>query len=161
MKPFKFILAAFAASSLLVSCSVLGNLTSSTSSSSTGSTTGSALASIYNVIKNSGTIDLSNLTNLISLGQILTGANSLVDASQSYTESFASGLISGSNNLITSSNVSSVISGLKNLAGTDTSALSKLTTSALTGSLVSSSSTSSSEVNSSVEAIKSIIQAIK
>ena len=72
MKAFKHFLAIVAALSLFTSCGVLGGL-SSGAQASTGSTTGSALATIFNVLKNTGTLDLGNLTNLINLGQILTG----------------------------------------------------------------------------------------
>lgn len=44
-------------------------------------------------------LDLGDLTNLINLGQILIGANSLTNASQAYTDSFASGLLSGKTNM--------------------------------------------------------------
>lgn len=160
MKKIKLFLALIVASTVLVSCSSLSGMSSS-SNSLTGSTTGSALASLYNILKTTGTLDLGNLNTLINLGKVLNGANSLVDASQSYTNTFASGLISGSSNLITNSNVGGVMSGLKSLAGTDTSALTKLTTSALAGSILPSSSVNTGEVNSSVNAIKSILSLMK
>jgi len=108
------------------------------------------------VLKSTGALDLGDLSTLINLGKILTGANSLVDASQSYLDQFASDLIKGSNNLVNSSNVSSVISGLKNLAGMDTSLLSKAATSAISGNLVPVSSS-----NSAVKAIESLVGSLK
>ena len=159
MKAIKRTLAIVAALSLFTSCSLLGGL-SSNNSSSTGSTTGSALATIFNVLKNTGSLDLGNLTNLINLGQILTGANSLVDASQSYTDQFAKDLIAGSNNMINNSNVSNVIAGLKNLAGTDTSALTKATSAAFAGNLVPVNS-SDKNVKANLAAIDGIMKAMK
>jgi tetratricopeptide (TPR) repeat protein len=100
------------------------------------------------------------LTNLINLGQILTGANSLVDASQSYTDQFAKDLISGSNNMINSGNVNGVISALKNLAGTDTSVLTKATSAAFAGNLVPVSATDKS-VKANLAAIDGIMKAMK
>ena len=94
MKVFKHIVAAVAALSLFTSCGILGGSGLSTgTTASTGSTTGTALATIFNVLKNTGALDLGNLTNLINLGQILTGANSLVDATKSYTDQYAANLL--------------------------------------------------------------------
>ena len=107
MKLFKRIAAAFVAISLLSSCSILGNLTQS--ASNTGNNTGSALAAIFNVLKTNGNIDLSDLMNVINIGKILTGANSLTNASQAYTSEFITGLMNGSGNLVNSSNVNAVM----------------------------------------------------
>ena len=159
MKAIRRAVAIVAALSLLSSCALLGG-TSSNASNSTGSTTGSALSAIFNVLKNTGALDLGNLTNLINLGQILTGANSLADASQSYTDQFAKDLISGSNNMINSGNVNGVISALKNLAGTDTSVLTKATSAAFAGNLVPVSATDKS-VKANLAAIDGIMKAMK
>lgn len=166
MKLFKHILAGGLALSLFTSCGVLGGLSgnsgtgTTTTNTSTGVSTGSALASIFNVLKNTGMLDLGNLTNLINLGQVLMGANSLVDAGQAYTDQFAADLIQGSNKMINSSNVSNVIAGLKNLAGTDTSALTKATTAAFAGNLVPVNS-SDKNVKSNMAAIDAIMKAMK
>ncbi len=161
MKVFKHILATVAALALFTSCGILSSNSSSTATTaSTGTTTGSALSTIFNVLKNTGMLDLGNLTNLINLGQILTGANSLVDASQSYTDQFAADLIKGSNNLVNKSNVSQVIAGLKDLAGSDTSALTKATTAAFAGNLVPVSSSDSS-VKANLAAIDAIMKVMK
>ena len=103
---------------------------------------------------------MGNITNLINLGQILTGANSLVDATKSYTDQFAADLIKSSNNMITSSNVNQVIDGLKKLAGTDTSALTKATSAAFAGNLVPVSS-SDKNVKANLAAIDTIMKAMK
>ena len=120
MKLFKRIAAAFVALSLLSSCSVLGGLASN-SPLSTGKSTGSALATIFNVLKSSGSIDLSNLMNVINIGKILTGAGTLANASQAYTGEFISGLMNGSDNLVNSSNVAAVLGGLQALNSIDQS----------------------------------------
>ena len=119
MKLFKRIAAAFVALSILSSCSVLGNLASNPLSK--GSTTGSALAAIFNVMKTNGNIDLSDLMNVINIGRILTGANSLANATQSYTDEFITGLMNGSGNLVNSSNIASVLGGLQALNNIDQS----------------------------------------
>ena len=166
MKASKHIAAALAAILLLTSCSVLGGLSSNTgmnagtTTASTGSTTGSALAAIFNVLKNTGTIDLGNLTNLINLGQILMGANSLTNATQAYTAQFTQDLINGSNKLINNTNVNDVMAGLKKLASTDNSALNKATTAAFAGNLTPVS-TSNKNVKTSVDAVTAIVNAMK
>ena len=119
MKLFKRIAAAFVAISLLSSCSILGNLTQSATQQ--GNNTGSALAAIFNVLKTNGNIDLSDLMNVINIGKILTGANSLTNASQAYTSEFVTGLMNGSGNLVNSSNVNAVLGGLQALNNIDQS----------------------------------------
>ena len=119
MKLFKRIAAAFVAISLLSSCSILSGLTQSATQQ--GNTTGSALAAIFNVLKTNGNIDLSDLMNVINIGKILTGANSLTNASQSFTDEFVTGLMNGSGNLVNSSNVAAVLGGLKALNNIDQS----------------------------------------
>ena len=119
MKLFKRIAAAFVAISLLSSCSILSGLTQSATQQ--GTTTGSALAAIFNVLKTNGNIDLSDLMNVINIGKILTGANSLANASQAYTSEFITGLMNGSGNLVNSSNVNAVLGGLQALNNIDQS----------------------------------------
>ena len=168
MKALKHILAAVAALAIFTSCGILGGTgtktntgaTTTNTSTSTGINTGSALVSILNVLLNSGAIDLGNLTNLINLGQVLLGANSLVDADQTYTQQFAAGLMQGSHNKINKSNVDSVLAGLKALAGTDTSVLSKSTSAAFAGNLVPVS-TSNKDVQANMSAINDILKAMK
>ena len=119
MKLLKRIAAAFVAISLLSSCSILSGLTQS--ATQTGNTTGSALAAIFNVLKTNGNIDLSDLMNVINIGKILTGANSLANASQAYTSEFITGLMNGSGNLVNSSNINAVLGGLQALNNIDQS----------------------------------------
>ena len=158
MKLFKHLAAAFVALSLLSSCSVLQSVASS--AVSTGKNTGTAIMNIYNVLKSTGAIDLSNLTNLINIGQILTGAGTLTDATSSYLEQFASGLIKGSSNLINDSNVSSVINSLKSLANVDTTSLMNAATAAASGTLtkLSNSTTGVSETLSSLNSIYQLLK---
>lgn len=164
MKALKHFVAAVVVISLFTSCSLLSGLSSSnntnTSTTSTGWDTGSALATIFGVLQNKGTLDLGNLTTLINLGKILIGANSLVDADQAYTDQFAKDLIKGSNKTINKSNVNNVIAGLKSLAATDTSVLNQATTEAFAGHLVPVSRSDKS-VNANMNAIESILKNMK
>ncbi len=131
MKILKRLIAAVAAIALLSSCSVLKNIT--TSPTSAGSNTGSAILALYRVLSQTGAIDLSSVMNVLNIGKILTGAGMLPDASPSFLNSFTSGLISGSDNMINSGNVSGVIDGLKALAGVDSSAIMKAVDAANSG----------------------------
>ena len=121
MKLFKRIVLGVSALLMVSSCSVLQGLGNATTA---GTNTGTALSAIYNVLKAAGGIDLSNITNIINIGKILTGAGALSGVTQSFTDEFASALIQGSNNLVNSGNVSKVISGLQALNNLDTSAFS-------------------------------------
>ncbi len=158
MKIFKHLVVAAAATLLLSSCSVIKSVAASAVSS--GNSTGSALATLYSIFKSTGTIDLSNATNIVNLGKILTGASSLSDATESYTDKFVSGLISGSSNLINDTNVSKVLSGLKTLSNVDASAITAAAKSAAAG--VATQVTSSTEgVSETISSLKSIFNALK
>ena len=131
MKALKHIAAGLAALMLLSSCSILKNVTASDS----GSSTGSALAALYQIFKATGALDLGNLTNIINIGKILTGANSLANATLDYTNEFAEGLIKGSSQLVNDGNVQKVMGALKSLSSVDTSALSQAAVAAADGTV--------------------------
>lgn len=131
MKILKRLTAAVAAIALLSSCSVLKNV--ATSATTLGSNTGSAITALYKVLSTVGAIDLSSVMNILNLGQILAGANSLTDATPSFVNQFTSGLISGSDNLINSNNVAGVIDALKALTSVDSTAIDKAVTAANSG----------------------------
>jgi hypothetical protein len=153
MKLMKRIAVGVASLLLISSCSLLQNVASATTS---GSNTGSAISAIYNVLKAAGGIDLSNLTNIINIGKILTGAGSLANATQSYTDEFATALINGSNNLVNSSNVSKVISGLKALNNIDTSAFSESAVKSYSNG-TQTIQKNDKEVNATVDAITKLL----
>ena len=159
MKLFKHIAAACATVVLLSSCSIL-NGTSSSDAASTGSNTGSALSSLYKIILAGGSLDLSDLSTLINLGKILIGANSLTNASNSFVDQFTSGLISGSSNLVNSSNASAVVNGLKSLASIDTSVLATAAADAAAGKSFQVSS-STPGVSSTMSSLNSIFNLLK
>ena len=157
-KFFKRFAAVATLAAMLTSCSLLKGAASG--ASSTGSSTGSALSALYTVLKSTGGLDLSNITNLLNLGKILTGAKSLADASGSFTEQFTSGLIEGSSNLVNSANAGSVIQGLKSLAGIDTSALTEAASQASKG-LVPQVSQKTEGVAETLGALQSIFNLMK
>ncbi len=158
MNAFKRIVAACTAVLLVSSCSILQNVMSNGNNS--GASTGSAIAGLYQILKATGSIDLSDLTNLINIGKILTGANTLANATTSYVDDFASGLIKGSNNLVNSSNLAKVLTGLQNLSNIDTSALSTAASFAAKGS-DPEISTSTKGVSDSMAAITSFLAGLE
>ena len=155
MKLFKHIAAATAALMLLTSCSVLKSVASSALSA--GSSTGTAISALYNIFKLTGGIDLSNLTNIINLGKILTGAN----ATTAYTDDFASGLISGSSNLVNADNVASVLSTLKALTNIDTSAITNAASSYAATGTATPVSASNAGASETVSALTSLFKTLK
>ena len=169
MKSLKRIAAGVAAHLLLTSCALLqGVSTTNTASSpaaSSGTSTGSAISAIYNVLKATGGIDLSNLTNIINLGKILTGANSLANATSAYTDEFASALISGSSNLVNKQNVSQVMNGLKSLSTIDNSAIINASNTAQTKGFAAGAqpklSTSDKNVAATMNTLNSLLGALK
>ena len=157
MKLFKRIVLGVSALLMVSSCSILSGVANS--ASSVGASTGSALSAIYSVIKAAGGIDLSNLTNIINIGKILTGANSLTNATQSFTDEFASALISNSNNLVNSSNVASVLAGLKSLNNLNTTAFSPAATKAYSNG-TQQIQKNDNDVNATVDAITKLLGAL-
>ena len=156
MKLMKRIVAGVAALLLISSCSILKNMASA---SSVGSNTGSAISAIYNVLKSAGGIDLSNLTNIINIGKILTGAGALSNATQSFTDEFSTALINGSNNLVNSGNVAKVLAGLKALNNIDTSAFSEAATKAYANG-TQQIPQNDANVNATVKALTSLLGAL-
>ena len=156
MKLMKRIAAGVASLLLLTSCSILQKAASATS---LGGNTGSAISAIYNVLKAAGGIDLSNLTNIINIGKILTGAGALSNATQAFTDEFSQALINGSNNLVNSGNVAKVLSGLKALNNIDTSAFSESATKAYANGTQQIQKTDAN-VNATVKAITSLLGAL-
>ena len=128
MKLMKRIAAGVASLLILTSCSILQNVAANATTA--GTNTGTAIAAVYNVLKSAGAIDLSNLTNIINIGKILTGAGALTNATQSYTDELATALIDASDHLVNTSNVANVLAGLKALNNIDTSAFSDTATKA-------------------------------
>ena len=156
MKLMKRIAVGLASLLLLTSCSILQKAASATS---LGGNTGSAISAIYNVLKAADGIDLSNLTNIINIGKILTGAGALSNATQAFTDEFSQALINGSNNLVNNGNVAKVLSGLKALNNIDTSAFSESATKAYANG-TQQVPKNDANVNATVKAITSLLGAL-
>ena len=82
-----------------------------------GQAAGAALKALYTQYKADGKLDMGNLTNLMNLTTLATNVQGLKGQSDKGTfyKDFASGLVLGSSNLVTSTNSTSVMSGLTNL----------------------------------------------
>lgn len=91
--------------------------TTETTPTTDGQTAGVALKSLYTQYKTDGKLDMSNLNNLLNLTALANSVKDLKGQSNkgSFYKEFAQGLILGSNNLVTSKNSTSVMSGLTNL----------------------------------------------
>jgi hypothetical protein len=91
-----------------------------------GQAAGAALKSLYTQYKADGKLDMSNLTNVLNLTTLATNVKGLKGQSDKTTfyKDFAAGLILGSNNLVSQTNSTAVMSGLTNLVNNvDLSAL--------------------------------------
>ena len=159
MKILKRLAAAVAVIAVLSSCSVIKNVANT--ASTYGLNTGSGLSALYKVLQATGAIDLSNVTNLINLGKILTGANSLTGASSSFLDAFSSGLINGSNRLVNNSNLSGVLGGLRALANIDTSAITNASTVATKGDTAPQLTNSTAGVAPTLSELNSIFSLFK
>lgn len=116
-------LTVFAASS----CGILGGTapaagTNATTNVTTGSTNGqaagAALKALYTQYKADGNkLNMTNLTNIVNLTTLANNVQGLKGMSNKadFYKEFASGLVLGSNNLITQNNSNSIMNGLQNL----------------------------------------------
>lgn len=115
----------FIAAESTASAQLLKNLLKKTTTENTviseattnGQAAGAALKSLYTQFKSAGKLDMSNLTNIMSLATLATNIKGLKQQSDktSFYKDFATGLVVGSNNLVTNANSTAVMSGLSNL----------------------------------------------
>ncbi len=118
MKRLSIILLSFATLAL-ASCSALGGAASNSLAQATGQTCGSAILGLYTSYKATGTINLTNTTNLanaIALATCYTQIKQNKDDAN-YRKGFSRGLIASSAGLITNQNVSNVVNTLLTLNG--------------------------------------------
>jgi len=90
-----------------------------------GIAAGKALYDLYGQYKATGKLDLSNTTNINNVVSLVNNIKGLTtkSTSENTSESFLSGLISGSKELINSSNSDSILSKLGSIANLDVSSL--------------------------------------
>ena len=106
------------------SCGVLGSSMGTSTASKSGHSSGVALRNLYSSYKESGSLDMTNMSTMLQLATLVNGVQSLkttTDKSSFYTD-FASGLIIGSNNLVNQSNSTNVMNTLTTMSNLDLSA---------------------------------------
>jgi hypothetical protein len=172
---FALAIAAFLSSQTVAEAQVLKNLlkqaTSSTTTTESAGTTngkaaGSALKSLYTQYKADGKLDMSNLNNIMNAATLATNVKGLKGQSDKTTfyKDFAAGLIVGSNNLITQSNSTAVMSGLTSLVNNvDLSALTEKTADAQqqTAALQSEGTEAAQSLSAVKDSVTSILELFK
>lgn len=101
--------------------------------STNGQASGAALKSLYSQYKTDGKVDLQNLNNIMNIVALANGIQGLkgIDDKSAFYTDFATGLVLGSNNLVSKSNSSAVTGLLSGLAGNDLSVLTGLAKNAI------------------------------
>lgn len=105
---------------------VKGNTTEATTTTATetasaatvdGKAAGVALRALYTQYKADGKLDMGNLNNLLNLTALANNIQGLKGQTSkaAFYKDFASGLVMGSNSLVTEQNSTSVMNGLTNL----------------------------------------------
>ena len=91
--------------------------TSVSAATSNGQAAGVALKALYTQYKADGKLDMGNLTNLMNLTTLANNVQGLKGMSNKtdFYKEFATGLVMGSNNLVTQNNSNSIMNGLQNL----------------------------------------------
>ena len=121
----------------VASAQLLKNLLKQVTSSSTATTTsvaytqgqtaGTALKSLYAQYKLDGKkLNMDNATNILSVASLAGSVKELKSSDLSYKKEYCKGLISGSNNLVTDSLSTSVVSGLTTLSQMDLSSITEV-----------------------------------
>ncbi len=131
------------------STSIFGSAKSS--GTTNGVACGAALKSLYTQYKADGKIDTKNLSNIVNLATLANGIESLKGQSDksAFYKDFATGLITGSGNLVTGKTASSVTSTLSSLGNLDLSALGDVAA-AVTGNAAGTSASASSNKSSAL-----------
>lgn len=92
-----------------------------------GSMTGSVISKLNSEYEKLGSIDLSNVQNILNLSSLSSSLISLKgDISNQTVKDFSTGLEVGSLNLINNGNVKAVVSGLTKLVNSDFSSVTRL-----------------------------------
>lgn len=140
---------AFSCGTSWASTSIFGSAKSS--GTTNGVACGAALKSLYTQYKADGKIDTKNLSNIVNLATLANGIESLKGQSDksAFYKDFATGLITGSGNLVTGKTASSVTSTLSSLGNLDLSALGDVAA-AVTGNAAGTSASASSSNSSAL-----------
>ena len=103
----------------LASCSSLTNTAASTPAGTEGATCARALVGLYNSQKTNGTISITNTADLGNILAVINSYNQLKanKADETYKTNFATGMVTGGGNIITSANATSIMNSLLNSTG--------------------------------------------
>ena len=120
MKRFALLLMSFVMTTAMISCGSSKNVSTDVAAKAAGTTCAKALTGLNNSYKAHGTITVNNSTDLKNLLTLATSYSQLKEnkANDSYKQSFANGMIAGSN-IFTSANASKFIDKLLNIPGLD------------------------------------------
>jgi hypothetical protein len=137
--------------------------TTVSTATSNGQAAGAALKSLYTQYKSAGKLDLNNLNNIMNLATLATNVKGLkgqTDKTQFYKD-FATGLISGSSNLVTTNNSNAVMSGLQTLVNNvDLSSLQGKAADVV-NSISTGSNASSENINQVASSVSNILKLFK
>lgn len=129
------------------SCSTLSTVPTAQSTSTeyiAGNGFGTSLAALYSQYKSSGKINLANTSTLFNLTSLATNGAAIKGLGTNTTnyKNFASGVVSGSTNLVTTGSVDKIISSVNNLNlqsvvnAVSNNTITPQTTTAVTSSLI-------------------------
>ena len=112
------------ASMAFASCGSLSGTSVESSAKTSGRNTASALITLYNSYRNTGTISLSNPTDLTAALMVATGYTNMRTywSDDSYKKAFAAGMVSAGSGLITTANVNQIINTMNSLTGLNVNA---------------------------------------
>mgnify|MGYP003311887936 CR=1 FL=1 len=135
-----------------------------------GKTAGIALRALFTQYKADGKIDMGNVNNLLNLTALANNIKGLKDQTNktAFYKDFAAGLVTGSNNLVTTANSTPVMDGLKNIVdNVDLSALTQkaevaaTTVSDKVATATEKANTAASNVNEIATAVTNILDIFK
>ncbi len=132
-------------------------MTSTSLTKNNGAAAGKALLALYTQYKSSGSLDMTNPTNIVNM---VTLANNIKGLKSSVnTTNFVKGLISGSGKLVNNSNSSTVLGSLTKLAGMDLSSLETSAKTAASNAAKSAATEALSKIASSKNASTAVSNA--
>ncbi len=123
MKRLRIILLCLVATAF-VSCSGLGSTSVDSAAKTAGRNTANAIITLYNSYRNTGTVSLSNPTDLTAALMVATGYTNMRSNRENaeYKKAFAAGMVSAGSGLITAANVDSIINTMNSLTGLNVNA---------------------------------------
>lgn len=123
MKRLSIIMMCFVAMAF-VSCGSTTGTSAESAAKTSGRNTASALITLYNSYKNTGTVSLSNPTDLTAALMVAAGYTNMRTywGDDSYKKAFAAGMVSAGSGLITAANVNSIITTMNSLTGLNVNA---------------------------------------